>query len=381
MAPAPRRGFRASFREVLPVWAVLRGALFLVLYYARISFGERFGPTSKPWVAFPQNRFLDSLARWDSGWYSTIVENGYSYSGPMRESNVAFFPAYPMLAKALAPLFPNHFAAGIFVSNVAFLLGLVVLHRWVEESFDARHARRAVLLMLLYPTTVFFSAYYTESLFLLEAVTAFYCYSRENYLGAGLAGAFASGTRSTGIMLLPAFALGEIVKLVRARRWPTLRWTGARLPLLLIPVGLVLYMLFLKQKFGDPLVFSKVQAAWGRTFGNNPLSVLQAQWLRFENEPWERGEVVGSALCVAVLVLSVPKLDAAGLFFASVGTLLPLTTGMVASELRYFSTAIPLLPLLAVYTRHPGVRFTVYALFGAMAALTTARFALWFWAG
>jgi hypothetical protein len=54
----------------------------------------------------------------------------------------------------------------------------------------------------------------------------------------------------------------------RPRDWPDDAWRALRhgLPALAIPLGLVLFMAFLYQVFGDPLWFSRAQHAWWRTF-------------------------------------------------------------------------------------------------------------------
>ncbi|MEO0597263.1 MAG: hypothetical protein AAF126_14230, partial [Chloroflexota bacterium] len=39
----------------------------------------------------PNNIFLDVWARWDSGFYLTIIESGYEFIAG-QQSNVAFFP-------------------------------------------------------------------------------------------------------------------------------------------------------------------------------------------------------------------------------------------------------------------------------------------------
>src|SRR5260370_22181020 len=44
---------------------------------------------------------LAAFANWDGGWDLKIVETGYQYD-PSRPSNLAFFPAFPMLGRRLA---------------------------------------------------------------------------------------------------------------------------------------------------------------------------------------------------------------------------------------------------------------------------------------
>ncbi len=375
------RGLAASVREVVPLWAALRGAFFLLVYLARTSLPERFPNHNKDWVGLPDSPLLDALLRWDTGWYRRIVVEGYAYAGPGRESNVAFFPLYPSLVRALTPLFPSHFHAGIFLSNACFLLALVVLHDAVRAKHGAAPARHAVLFALLSPAMVFFSAYYTESLFFLEVAVAFRCYERKNFWGAGLAGLCASATRTTGVVLLDAFGLAELVALARRREVFGWRYLRARLPLLLVPLGLVAYMVFLKKTFGDPLVFTKVQEAWGRHADASILDAVRGPFADPRSEFWSRLEAVGAVLMVALLAAACFVLEAAPLAFLAVTILLPLATGTAISIFRIAASAAPLYVALALLGRGRMVRLALLAFGGALGVAGTVRFSLWYWAG
>jgi Mannosyltransferase (PIG-V) len=375
------RGLAASVREVVPLWAALRGALLLVVYLARTSLPERFPNHNKDWVGLPESPLLDALLRWDTGWYRRIVVEGYAYAGPGRESNVAFFPLYPTLVRALAPLFPTHFHAGIFLSNVCFLLGLVVLHDGTSRSHGRAVARHAVLFALLSPAMIFFSAYYTESLFFLEVAVAFWAYERKRFAVAGLAGACASATRTTGVVLLGAFGLAELVALARRRERFGLAYLRARLPLLLVPFGLLAYMAFLGKTFGDPLVFTKVQEAWGRHADASILDAVRGPFLDARSEPWQRVEAVGAVLVLALLGAACFVLETAPLAFLAVTVVLPLATGTAISIFRIVASASPLYVALALFGRRRAVRLALLAVGGALGVVGAVRFALWYWAG
>jgi hypothetical protein len=58
---------------------------------------------------FSPINLLDMWARWDSGWYLDIALNGYALRGPIEttQSNVAFFPLYPLLIRTLLLLVPE----------------------------------------------------------------------------------------------------------------------------------------------------------------------------------------------------------------------------------------------------------------------------------
>src|SRR5207248_9164658 len=88
------------------------------------------------------------------------------------------------------------------VSATAFVVALVLLHRLVELELGARFARPVLLLVAFWPASFFFSAPYSESLFLAISVGMFYAARTGSWrLAAGLC-ALATATRPTGLLLL-----------------------------------------------------------------------------------------------------------------------------------------------------------------------------------
>jgi len=72
-------------------------------------------------------RLISSLANFDGVYYIRIAIQGYS------QYEQAFFPLYPMLIKILSPIFANnHLLAGLVISNVSFLLGLIVFIKYLK---------------------------------------------------------------------------------------------------------------------------------------------------------------------------------------------------------------------------------------------------------
>ena len=64
--------------------------------------------TSYPWIdpgktAQEQGWDIVSLhSKWDSFWYVDIAENGYSFRGEEKLSNIVFFPLYPLVIKTVS---------------------------------------------------------------------------------------------------------------------------------------------------------------------------------------------------------------------------------------------------------------------------------------
>jgi len=208
-------------------------------------------------------RFCDCLAiNWDGGWYRDIVRGGYSFD-PQAQSNTAFFPAYPALAWLVTKTTKTSpEIALLIVSHVCFAGALVLLAAYVRLRSGSAPGNLAAFTILaagVFPTTFFFRMGYSESLFLLCTVLAFYLMERKAplWLVAIVIG-LTTACRIPGICLLCPFAL-------HVWRNSADRRAGVRKLLVLAPLaswGVAAFMLFTWHKFGDPLAFVKAQSTW-----------------------------------------------------------------------------------------------------------------------
>ncbi len=292
----------SAWRFVLGVWVASRlfylvaGAVFArTIPFARdhLHYGRN---VAKGHVHYGRNvlRPLDGRnvwGTWDGNWYAAVARLGYPEDNapsstaffPLYEDNLplstAFFPLYPMLMRLFAETFGGPVgdrtlqAWGVFISLVSFLFALYFVYRIAEDGWGRRVAGGTVLTLAFFPTAFFFNAVYTESLFLALAAGSVWAarVRKDLLLAAGLA-ALAALTRHVGVLLLIPL-LYEWLGGIREYRF-----RGAYLAL--VPSGLVAYMAFLWHRFGDPLVFQKVQSTdeWQRTFTPNPVTVLGNAW-------------------------------------------------------------------------------------------------------
>jgi hypothetical protein len=377
--------------QPIVAFVVSRAALF-----AAGIVGDVFLPTKEGhWVADPNSPFLSLWAKWDSQWYIQIARDGYWFQ-PLRQSNVAFFPLYPLAMRLLAPLAGDNLVlAGFLVSNLAFLLALVFLYRLAElELADREAARRTIFYLALFPTAFFFSAVYTESLFLLLSVATLYFARRQQWLAAALAGMLASATRNLGVVLW-ALVMWEWLRqhgwslggTFRRRTWQLLfRNAKAHWPELItiaaIPLGLLLYMAFLKINFDRPLAFIEVQAAWGRQ-NVGPWAVIARELSALADFQLNRGNLsrlLNLSVSLAVLAM-VPfiwrRLGEGYAVYVLVLVLVPLYSS-VASVLRYVLPLFPAFILLGRWGRRPTLDRALLACFAVGLGVMTAIFANWY---
>jgi Mannosyltransferase (PIG-V) len=193
-------------------------------------------------------------ARWDSQWFLLIAKDGY-----VDDDRAAFFPLYPLLAHVAGAPFSSPLLGGILVSFACFLVALYLLHRLTTLELGPDVARTAVLLCAFFPMSFYFSAVYSEALFLALAVGAVYAARLRRWpLAAGLA--FVAGTsRSAGVLLLLPLAI--LWWQSDGRRWRDALW------LVLVPLGPAVFALYLDATTGDANAAFSAQDAWMRDFG------------------------------------------------------------------------------------------------------------------
>ena len=125
-----------------------------------------FGSTSPFW---------DTFARYDAGYFEGIAWGGYAPLAGGR-SNIAFFPVYPLLMRAVGRLFGRQHAifyiSGIGISWLCFILAMVALYYLARLDLPRHRAERAVLLTMIFPFSFFYGIAYSESTFLLFVVLA-----------------------------------------------------------------------------------------------------------------------------------------------------------------------------------------------------------------
>jgi len=252
---------RTALRDTWQVLVATRVLVWVVAVVAALRF---LAPDFHAPAEVTQAHWLPTLAAipavpWDAGHYVAIAENGYD--DPKR---AAFFPLYPLLARAAGTPVGSSLWGGVLVSLVALAVALFLLHRLVALEVGERYARPVLLVVALFPTAFFFNAIYTESLFLALSVGAFYFARRERWALAGLCGGLAAATRNTGVLLLIPLLL-----LPRARRRDA-AW------LTLVPAGLVAVLGYWADRGNWQAPFD-AQRFWFREF--SPLGgALHGAW-------------------------------------------------------------------------------------------------------
>jgi hypothetical protein len=269
---------RAPTRAIIWLFLATRLLLLLVTYfgYILLTASKYSGAQVSPAA------FLSFWDQWDAQRYLSIAQ--YGYKTPF---DYAFFPLFPLLTRMLTPPLGSgsYLLVGMLISNGALLGMLFVLYQLAVDSGGEQVARRTLLYLCIFPTAFFFFAAYNESLFLLCVTGAFLALRRQCWWVAGLLGFCATLTRSAGILLVVPY-LYELWQaresLVVKRR--TLVFAVA--PIVLIPLGILLYSLYCWKMTGNPLLFASVQYHWARHLSWPWVGIWQALFEFFWNQPF-----------------------------------------------------------------------------------------------
>jgi len=393
--------WRALWVSRLLVWAA---ALAAVLCFGLSGRADDFDPAG---LTTPFGATGDVLAaplgRWDSVWFLTIADGGYGDG-----ARTAFFPLYPLLVRIAGAPFGSALIGGALLSTALLGIALVLLHRLVALDHERAVARNAVLVTALFPMSFFFSAVYSESLFLCVSIGAVYAARRERWAWAGLLGMLAATTRSAGVALLVPLAMIYLWDVAR----PSLR---ARRPLradalwlALVPLGLALYCALLALGGHDALAPFRAQEVWFRSFAGpfaGAWEGLVAAWqgarqlLSGAREPVFFTAAGGDpfiaarhnielfvwlALALVATAGALRRLPAAYGAYVVAALALPLSYPVGPQPLmslpRFVAVLFPLAIWLALWMTGRAVRERlVLAAFAAALAVYSAIFATWHW--
>ncbi len=274
-------------RVILLVITMLTVLSVELLQYSNAGIPARYLSMLYSHDAAGRNILLFSWYHWDAAHFVSISARGYA-----DRANTAFFPLWPLLQNIagllLGGAYPDsYYIAGLLLSNLCFYIVLVLLYELIAADFDACTARRALFYLSFAPYALFFFAGYTESLFLLLCVATFLVLRRggaRDWWFAGLLGFLASLTRSSGV----ALAIPYLV-LYFQRFWvPTQRLQfslreklNALAPIVLIPAGVVAYLVYLYFAKGDPFIFGAVEKYYWHRHFSLPWATLSLIWRAF----------------------------------------------------------------------------------------------------
>ena len=377
--------WRGTWVSRLLVWAAGIGAVLV------LGQSERAAEYDSTHVSVSGNEGLDLLLapalRWDGAWFTNIATDGYG-SDPLAS---AFFPLYPALMALIGWPLGSPAVAGTLISIICLWGGLTLISRLMRvEGTGTQSVSPAIWALCLFPTSVFLSAIYSESLFLLLSAGAFLAARQDRWLLAGTLGALAAATRSAGILLVvPLLVFAWTAVRSGATPWRRILWIA------LVPLGLAAVMLWFWWITGDPMASFSAQQFWGRSLDVPFIGVWQGVVAAKDSLILlSTGSVTGAALqnLISLGFLVGAVLATIGVFrrlpmaygvYTVVYLALPLSTPAEGWPLmslpRFLIVCFPLFMWLGIWLSEGPVwrRQVTLALFAVALAGTSAWFATW----
>lgn len=383
---------RPALADALLAFSLTRPIVLLIGFLAVATFGLVAGaPASSP-----RTILRELPSRFDANWYAGIAAEGYEWQGRLdRQQNFAFFPAFPVTMKAVGVVtgayadgisrdrrITRFTWAGLLVALFSFVAAAWYFSSIARDFLQPERARMAVVLIAAYPFALFFSAAYTESLFLLVTLGAWWHFRRHELVRAALFGFVAGLTRPNGCFLsvpLGLIALGFADVPDSHTQTPGKPSAGVlrRLVVAAMPgIGMLIYTVYLYSNTGVWFAWARVQVAWGRGLsggGASSTADLSGGLLQFAaDHPYTAFNAIGLAFATVLIWPVWRRLGLAWTAYVLINVGPPLISGGLLSLGRMSSTLFPLfLALAAVLPSRawPAVAVSFGLLQGFFAAL------------
>ena len=298
----------------------------------------------------PFYKFLLTFGhRWDGNSYTFIASHGYVINGS-EKNFLVFPPLYPIFIRAVSALGIDPTLSGMIISNVFFVLGMLLLYKLVKSIRTHEVALITVILISIFPTTYFLSVAYPESLFIFLFTLSFYLAEKKKFYLAALIGGFAAMTRPFGLIIFPSIALFMLVgKKVNILN---LFLAGLIFSLPIIPYVYLNYSLF-----GNPIAFTVfLKENWHKS-SDFPWNGIISSWKRgiLTKDSFVYKYFIGYSEAIASTIAWISiglgikrwSLRSPYLLYLFLGTLFFTSTGFILSAPRYLLSIPPFFILIS----------------------------------
>lgn len=297
------------------------------------------------------------LLTWDGLFYRDIAIGWYD---GVPEAGARFFPLYPAIGRALAPVFGGHEDwALVAVANVAALGGALVLWRLVREVIDTAGrdsdsfagrlvgtvGDRSAWMVAIAPSAFVLAWAYTEGLALLLIAATLLALHRRAFAVAGLCALLSAALRPVGAVLLVPI----VIELVRARPRPS--WPAAGAAVLGPLVGLVGALGVIAATTGDIWIPLDAQRELRGGFQDPVTRVLEPMGELVKGNFRDTYNLAFMLVLLALFVVAVRRRQPVSwLAYAGVTLVVTLSSQQTDSLGRYALVVVPFVVALAQWS-------------------------------
>ena len=395
------------YKKIFILFIIWRISLFIFAFIGGLflPFTPRFPYSETLLVPTQLPYWIWSFANFDGVHYITIANSGY-----MAQFTQVFFPLYPLIIRFVKTVLFDNYAliSGLLVSNVSFLISLFIFARLLEIDYKKDQILWIIVILLTFPSSFFFGGLYSESLFFLFIISSFYFARKKHWLYSGLFGALSSAARLAGIFLLPSLLwewyqqtktktlkVKTPAKNTKSYHYFTkiFNFTYHLLhsPILyIVPLGFIIYMIYLQINYHDYLYFWHAQPVFGASrSGTNIILLPQVIW-RYIKIFTSVPPTVDSffipfleffATITALIILFYSfrlSIRRSYIIFAIFSVLVPTLTGTFSSMPRYILVAFPIYIVLGTIKSKP-VKLIILSINLLLLSILTILFTRGIW--
>ena len=258
--PVPQNSRVIQFERIFGVWLVA-----VIITAIQIGFVLYWANSDKPLY----DKYV-SLAQHDSQWYGHIVDNGYMLRHLPLEAegntmaHVGFFPGYPIASWIVKLITGATTTISLLITAQLFSIGVWAYIILFLNRYKVRWKLQMVALVAIFsfPSSFFFVAGYSESLFTFALLGYLYWLTDDrphSWIYASAHGFVMSATRIVGIPLLVFPLLRHVL---RTSRLPTR--LQPYFVALFTGLGATSFFLYCQGAFGEWNIYSHAQSfGWG----------------------------------------------------------------------------------------------------------------------
>lgn len=332
-----------------------------------------------------------ALGIYDAQWYLKIAETSY----PKHPANLklgdkqdldgltyAFFPLFPVLIALVNNVVHNVELAALLTVNILGIVNAISAFYITTKFFSSAIAKKTVILLFLFPFSIFWRSYYAESLQLLLLLWFGYFFMRNRYtLAATLLGLLHVVKAGSMLITIPfVVSLGMLVK------HKTTLLPKAILCLILIAVPFLGWLWYNYAQTNNMLYFGRAETSWYPPFFimyallYNIATIFLFPILPLHSYNLSKIEVLFIVAIGLLLWKSYKYLPKRLWWISAMLWLMPLLTKDLSSFTRYQTVSYPLFIYLAVKLKGPWFVITMLVFMTSM-FFTSLYFINWYWVG
>lgn len=340
--------------------------IYFILFFSLATLPLQFDYLGGGILEYLKNPYVWPFVNFDGVHYLSLAYEGY------KPLTYFYFPLFPLTVK-YASIFIQRSSleqivtTGLWINNLFILTAIFGLYKLIKIDYTEKIAILTIIILLIFPTSFYFSAFYNESLFLMLSVWCIYFARIKKWIFAGILGGLATATRVVGLALIPAL-IAEIYFQWKKSKKFSYTWF---ISLLISGSGIFLYAIYLYLKTGNPLEFFHSVGIFGQQRSSTLISLLQVFYryffkilpsINYEYFPVVVStylELYSALLFVILTIVSFIKLRLSYALYSFTAFIIPTLSGSFSSLPRYILVIYPAFLLMAIYISERKISYKI----------------------